>query len=330
MGIKKLITCFLGICIITCTTSVMASAESFSWSMNRGGQNGYITGFTGTLPQDVVVPATVDGQTVIGVGPALFQAQSIRTVTVSEGIQEIGGYISNGSDFGFSFAQCKSLVTVNLPSTLKVIKDASFTGDISLVNINIPNGVTKLGIDVFRSCKSLRTLVIPASVMSIGNHAFTGCENFTLIVKGNPEVKDDIFTDSGGSTTGQITVEASSDSNIAKVAAQQTNVTVVAPGTTNITPYTPTPASTDTSTDQNATESAPTQQTAPKQSNNTVKAPTNQQNEIISSEAAVSSENAVSDSSSNISSLSESSETNEEELLAGNDDVNKQQAEKDG
>ena len=72
MNIKKLIIGIFAVCIIMSMTSVMASAASVSWVMNQGGFDGFITSFKGTLPQDVVVPATVNGQAVIGVGPFLL------------------------------------------------------------------------------------------------------------------------------------------------------------------------------------------------------------------------------------------------------------------
>ena len=79
-----------------------------------------------------------------------------------------------------AFGGCKSLASVNIPNSVKIIGGGAFGGCSSLTSINIPNSVTIIASGAFSGCSSLTSVNIPNSVTIIDNLAFSGC---TALVK---------------------------------------------------------------------------------------------------------------------------------------------------
>lgn len=80
-----------------------------------------------------------------------------------------------------AFANCTSLVSVNIPDSVTSIGDEAFSGCTSLASVNIPNGMTSIGVMTFGGCMSLASVDIPDSVTSIGDWAFYICTSLTTI-----------------------------------------------------------------------------------------------------------------------------------------------------
>ena len=80
-----------------------------------------------------------------------------------------------------AFYQCKTLLTIQLPSTITIIDNNSFNECCNLKSIAIPYGVTKIGDKAFHVCNRLSSVSIPNSVTSIGSYAFGACFDFTSI-----------------------------------------------------------------------------------------------------------------------------------------------------
>ena len=86
-------------------------------------------------------------------------------VVLGEGVASIGDN---------AFAGALSMPAVNLPSTLKRIGQAAFSGT-GLSDLVIPDKVTTIGAGAFRNCSELHTLTIGKGVTSIGKEAFVQC-----------------------------------------------------------------------------------------------------------------------------------------------------------
>ena len=80
-----------------------------------------------------------------------------------------------------AFYQCRTLITIQLPSTITIIDNNSFNECRNLKSIAIPYGVTKIGDNAFLLCNRLSSVSIPNSVTSIGSDAFSCCFDFTTI-----------------------------------------------------------------------------------------------------------------------------------------------------
>lgn len=88
-----------------------------------------------------------------GIVPKNLTNNYLQTLTLGEGFTEI----SNSC-----FAECKKLRVVNLPSTLKTIGNAAFSGT-ALERIKIPASVTTIGTHAFYNCKGLHDVIIEDS-----------------------------------------------------------------------------------------------------------------------------------------------------------------------
>ena len=77
----------------------------------------------------------------------------------------------------YAFANCNSLVSVEIPSSVTSIGELAFSLCTSLASVVIPNSVTKIGREAFENCTSLTSVAIPGSVTSIGYHVFWRCDN---------------------------------------------------------------------------------------------------------------------------------------------------------
>ena len=97
-----------------------------------------------------------------------------KTFTVPEGVETL-------------VCRCitKSMTTLNLPSTLKVIEGWSLASMSGVNLLNIPASVTTIGAGAFEGCSSLTEITIPQSVTSIGSDAFVYCGKLMAInIKG--------------------------------------------------------------------------------------------------------------------------------------------------
>lgn len=74
----------------------------------------------------------------------------------------------------FAFLQCKGLISIDIPSSVKYIGIEAFGGCSGLTSVTIPNSVSSIGIRAFYFCSSLSNIEIPNSVTYIGWFAFDG------------------------------------------------------------------------------------------------------------------------------------------------------------
>ena len=99
--------------------------------------------------------------------------RTLRTVDFGEGITDIGAAAFVNSKYE-NENDCFVLAAIRLPSTLKTIGDAAFSGLPRLTEVNLPAGVTSIGTEAFSHCKSLVPFEIPASVNQ-GDNIFEDC-----------------------------------------------------------------------------------------------------------------------------------------------------------
>jgi hypothetical protein len=81
----------------------------------------------------------------------------------------------------FDFAECSSLISINIPNLVTNIGEYTFAECSSLVSISIPSSVTSIGDSAFWKCSSLTTIRIPSSVVSIKESTFHACSSLTSI-----------------------------------------------------------------------------------------------------------------------------------------------------
>ncbi|GMO28192.1 MAG: hypothetical protein Ta2B_08860 [Termitinemataceae bacterium] len=121
----------------------------FKYDLNETKDGVVILQYVGTRG-DVVVPAEIDGFPVVSIAEEAFK-------------------------------DCKNIVVVTLPDTLRFIGDSSFSNCQSLVSIDIPDSVTYIGRWALTDCASLSSIVLPNSIESIERATFSGCSLLTSI-----------------------------------------------------------------------------------------------------------------------------------------------------
>jgi hypothetical protein len=144
-----------------------------------------ITGYTGTTPDVVAIPSTINGLPVISIGDYAFYYSSITGVTIPNSVTSIGAH---------AFDLCDNLTSVPISDSVTNIGEGAFAGCFNLTNIVVdPLNSAFSSVDGVLFNQNQTTLVqypmsrpgdsymIPNSVISIGAHAFDGCGNLTSV-----------------------------------------------------------------------------------------------------------------------------------------------------
>lgn len=80
------------------------------------------------------------------------------------------------------FKDCKELVSIQLPATIKSINAHAFSGCSALKDINFPEGLTEIRLEAFMGCTSLADIALPNSLEEIQYDAFNGCVAMKSII----------------------------------------------------------------------------------------------------------------------------------------------------
>ncbi len=138
---------------LTITDTVRSYALSDgSGSLYYNTETGWITGADETV-KNVLIPAQIDGVTIVGIAPRVF--------------------CNNDA----------SLVSVSIPNTVEEIGEGAFSGCVKLSTLRFASGsrLTTIGASAFWSCSSITSLTIPDSVRNIGDKAFCYLENLKYL-----------------------------------------------------------------------------------------------------------------------------------------------------
>jgi hypothetical protein len=109
-------------------------------------------------------------------GGASFAYSNITKITSLGEVTEIDAR-SNTGDWVNSqtpnvFTECRSLLSVNLPSSLKTLGVNAFANCIALVDMRLPDGLEVLGDFSLKGCSSLVVDYLPESLTTIGAAVF--------------------------------------------------------------------------------------------------------------------------------------------------------------
>lgn len=130
-----------------------------------------ITGYGGP-GGSVVIPTTIDGLPVIGIGTgAFYECYALGDIIIPNTVTNIGAS---------AFENCLNLLSVNIPSGVTTIAASTFAGCDMLFSVSIPTGVTSIEDSAFRGT-GLCNVTMPASIVSIGNSAFQSCFGLTSV-----------------------------------------------------------------------------------------------------------------------------------------------------
>ncbi|MCD7801605.1 MAG: leucine-rich repeat protein [Clostridiales bacterium] len=112
-----------------------------------------------TEAETIVVPETIGGRTVVGIGGYAFTELEAKEISLPDTLEYIGQA---------AFVSCENLETVNLGSGLKTIESLAFTNCNSLKSLTFPEGMETFEDTPFSLCESLVEVYIPDSVTNFG------------------------------------------------------------------------------------------------------------------------------------------------------------------
>lgn len=161
-------------------------------------QNGRSGSYSGKIriPKEV----SFSGKTLIvsAIGDDAFSlSKSLISVEIPSSVTSIGEY---------SFMRCSSLASIVIPSSVTCIGKYAFQECSLLTTVVMPNSVTSIGVRAFDNCSSLASIVIPSNVTSIGSWAFDRCSSLIEIkvLAENPPSIDRSFEYSKGGQIAKI------------------------------------------------------------------------------------------------------------------------------
>lgn len=198
---KKFLKLFLTMCILATIVLLLpivakaATVEDLTYSVSGGEVT--ITGCSQSAEGELVIPSEIDGYPVTSIHrEAFYRCRKITSVTIPEGVKEIGVH---------AFMECTGLVSITIPESVTEISMAAFSHCESLESVTIPSGIMYIRANTFQDCYSLNSVVIPDGVIHIGDSAFMFCESLKTV--DIPESVISIGEFAFGYCTGLVSIE---------------------------------------------------------------------------------------------------------------------------
>ena len=127
---------------------------------------------------DVVIPSTIDGKTVVAIGPNAFQSKVLSTETSMLNKNNIQ-FMSNKEDREIATVQLGNIKSVVIPSTVKSIGYSAFAHN-QLTTITIPKSVTSISGYAF-AYNQITSVIIENAETQIGCNTFEVNDDLTSI-----------------------------------------------------------------------------------------------------------------------------------------------------
>ena len=136
-----------------------------------------------------LIPGLGDSMVVPNNAPATLKTVKVTTHNIPEAGFSIGcdlietiTLVNQTKINARTFANCASLVNIELPDSIEAIEKSAFANCISLTGVKIPSKVTVIAESLFSGCTSLTDLSITPTIKEIGNYAYEYCTALREIV----------------------------------------------------------------------------------------------------------------------------------------------------
>ena len=153
--------------LMLCLTVVSAWAD-YSYT----DENGVTWGFTVEGTEATLTSVSGEGEDVI-IPETVYDGETAYTVVATK--DEMGKFGRYGVFYH------KTIKTVKLPSTLKILGGDTFDGCSNLTSVGDLSACTSIGQNAFNGCSSLTSVGDLSACTSIGQSAFFGCSSLTSV-----------------------------------------------------------------------------------------------------------------------------------------------------
>ena len=167
MKLKRAVSAFFVLLLVFCSSFVAVNATIVSdddYGYEKINDSWYLAEYTGD-ETEIVLPTECSMGEIAGIADRAFNNSDLVSVVVPEGYESVGES---------AFADCESLTTVTLPSTLTSIGNSAFEySAISALDLTVCPNITAIPYGMLCGCSALTSFTIPATITSIGNNAFS-------------------------------------------------------------------------------------------------------------------------------------------------------------
>lgn len=141
-------------------------------------EQAFVTGYNVIEPVNLDIPAsiTTEGTTysvTMVTENAFAECSSLKTVVIPSSVHTIEPW---------AFYWCPSLTTVTIPEGVTYIGNYAFCNSDQLTTITLPEGLTYLGKSALAWCSSLTDITLPSTLTTISNKLFVSCLSLTQLV----------------------------------------------------------------------------------------------------------------------------------------------------
>lgn len=171
---KKKIISVIIVFVLTALSFMSVCADYGTYTSDDGtvyyySENGGGVSIFDIVPEESAetlnIPSEIDGvpvRVVYHKKPA-YLYDHIKSINIPDGVEEI------------RFTAFRSLREINIPSSVKKLREDCFSGAEALEKVTMHNGLAYIGAYCFRGCPSLESITIPDSVSMICDYAFSDC-----------------------------------------------------------------------------------------------------------------------------------------------------------
>ena len=185
---KRLLSLILALVLLLSVVPAVSAEEEYQLTYERctDAIAPYIriTGYTGTLPEKLVIPEMIEDTPVMAFTEDCFRDAPIKELVLPKTLQAVaGGFagnqtlesvtISEGPESIYieTFANCPNLKAVEIPSTVTVIEERAFCNS-GLESITLPEGLYTVFDEAFSGCDRLEKAVFPSTLDQLGERIF--------------------------------------------------------------------------------------------------------------------------------------------------------------
>ena len=163
--------------LATCLVFRAAAITDGSWDFTVSNGEATLTGCSGTGPEDLVLPSSVESggvsYPVTAVGSSAFSGKSwFKTLRMPDTIRSIGNS---------AFESCRALQSIEVPGSVTNIGRSAFNSCTNLVTATLNEGIVSIDDYAFYNCSSLLVASVPNSVTNLGSGAYASCNALTNI-----------------------------------------------------------------------------------------------------------------------------------------------------